>query len=259
MHWHPQQHVRKFNWRKNCFSSSFICRYNDSIAFHDIACYHRTRFICEDSEALLEEAVEIQNAKDNEEESTTKKKVDEVESTSKRAEVERTTKRIQSRTKITETTTTKIEIESENTSRRTKTVETIKSRTAETKKPNQSDGEEPKKPQRRRKIVRKKQPEKIEGENFNGNANGLRLENISNESEQPENVPEKEKTVEEVNLALTVEDENRSENEALNSTDDPIVEVEAIEEVETTTFTERTSSTTKSLFRNRGRRGRSRF
>lgn len=34
--------------------------YNDSVAFHDVACHHKTRFICEDSEPLLEQAKMIE-------------------------------------------------------------------------------------------------------------------------------------------------------------------------------------------------------
>jgi hypothetical protein len=134
-------------------------RYNDSIAFHDIACYHRTRFICEDSELLLQEVLEIKDEEsaNGNEESTTEKRAVEVESTSKRIEVQTTTKR-----DFVETTTRKIE--PENTSR-AKTVETTESKVGNAKKTNQSDREEdPKKPQRRRKIVRKK----LQSENSKG-------------------------------------------------------------------------------------------
>lgn len=34
--------------------------YNDSVAFHDVGCHHKTRFICEDSDELLEQAKTIE-------------------------------------------------------------------------------------------------------------------------------------------------------------------------------------------------------
>lgn len=60
-----------------------------------------------------------------------------------------------------------------------------------------------------------------------------------------------------VNSTLTVENENRNEQETLNSTDDAKGDEEIIEEVETTTIVEE-KSTKRIFFRNRGRRGRSR-
>jgi hypothetical protein len=69
----------------------------------------------------------------------------------------------------------------------------------------------------------------------------------------------KEETMENANSTLTVEEENRSENGTLNSTDDALGDEKSIDEVETTTVAEIPSSTKRSFFRNRGRRGRSRF
>ncbi|KAL7052205.1 hypothetical protein ACKWTF_004816 [Chironomus riparius] len=43
-------------------------QYNDSVTWHDIACYHRTGFICEDSLELLSEAQEIKSQSENREE-----------------------------------------------------------------------------------------------------------------------------------------------------------------------------------------------
>ena len=126
--------------------TSLIFRYNDSIAFHDIACYHKTRFICEDSELLLQEALEMTNEEiqDENEEKSTKNRVVEVEITSRRIEVEKATRKI----------------EPEETSRRMKAVETTTPQVVNVEKANQSGDEERKKPQRRRKIARKKlQPE----------------------------------------------------------------------------------------------------
>jgi hypothetical protein len=69
----------------------------------------------------------------------------------------------------------------------------------------------------------------------------------------------KEETMENANSTLTVEEENRSENGTLNSTDDALGDEKSIDEVETTTVAEIPSNTKRSFFRNRGRRGRSRF
>lgn len=91
----------------------------------------------------------------------------------------------------------------------------------------------------------------------------ISFENISVEEKNPENDAEKENSTKNANsTALAVENENLALKIILNSTDDAQGEEKVVEEGETTTVPEVTStstSTTRSPFRNRGRLSRSRL